>query len=244
MRKIIGLLIVVVLFGCQDLSLLGHEPKSINDYSDLFQSLNKAKDGYLTIQCFNNFTSQSLPNMKGQIEGGFAKSAEELEVGEIEVNDISMTYGSRGYKSGNISEVIDLYGTTVNVKIKGEVASFYLSEVIKFKQYYDKVDVGTTIAWNADERNDIGVAIRIRYMPNHNPEFKDNYNRIVDNYIVAEDNGKYTLKAKDFEGIPPGATISVGMGRGGATVMELDGYKYSLMGISMNKVSDCKYSDQ
>jgi len=232
-----------ILGGCQDISLF-EEKEVKQDYFDMFSMLNKKNDGYFNIQYSTVAGGQYSPNDVGKIDGNIGDGSSNY--GTISFNDLSILPDeNNGYRLLPTTACLSLYGKIVNVKIKEERTSFYVATPIKFTDWESGSNVypGYTLKWNQDEANEIGVAVRLLYTSSgDNQVFKETgFSENKANYIFTEDTGEYTFKADDFDEIPQGATISLGLARGGATMMKVEGKKIRLAGISYNLVPKTKY---
>jgi hypothetical protein len=246
MKKITIVFIAGLFLGsCQDAYVL-EEKTTRTDYFDLFDMFNQDNDGYFNIQYSTVANGQYSPYDVAKIDGNIDDGNSLLNLGEIKFNEIAVNPDEHNeYQLKPNTECVGLYGKEVNVKIKGQSTSFYLSEPIKFINWEinDEVYPGYTVEWNKDEKNKIGVAIRLLYSSNgDNYQYKEQgFSENKANYIfLNEDNGSYTLKESDFDGIPNGAIVSLGMARGGATIMNLDNQKIRLAGISYNIIPHIK----
>ena len=244
MKKIILILIIAFAVGsCQPL-YLSNKKKAKQSYFSMFNSLDKNTDGYFHIQYSTVAGGQYSPNDVGKIDGNIGDGS--FNHGLVSFNDISVSPNATNrYRLSPTTECLDLYGKEITVKIKETEASFYLAAPIKFLNWENGTEIhpGYTVKWNIDEANEIGVAVRLFYTSSgdnkvfHETGFSEN----KANYVFTEDTGEYTFTVSDFDEIPQGATISLGLARGGATMMKVEGQKIELAGISYNLVPKTKY---
>ena len=94
---------------------------------------------------------------------------------------------------------------------------------------------GSTISWNSDNLNTIGVGVVLDFDPrgveNHGKGFSGG---TVTNFVHTEDDGSYTLTAADLANIPSNAKFSLQIGRGSYSRIAMDdGYHFGIATYSV-----------
>ncbi len=229
---ILFLLIAVIVSSCQE------EVTNVRSESDIYLGLlpfHGKFDGNFKIEAFavgsNESSSFNDAKIEGYVKGELGNT---INVGVIKFDDLELSPNPnnmylRDYSSANMS----LFGKNVSVRIGTETATFYLPPPIHFNNYdYNaKISKGSKIKWNVDEKNTLGVAVEILFIPDARyPQHSSQHK-----FILSDDVGEYVFKEQDFEGIPDNAEVRLSLTRGGATIVKTDeGKKIRIIGVSTN----------
>ena len=178
-----------------------------------------------------------------------------LSMGLLHLNDITFSQDHQGsyyaYEMRKNNKMGELFGDTVIFTLEGnnnvEVTkhSLYIPQEIQLSAPIHQSDTslqplsrnGDIVKWNMDAKNEIGVAIIIRwsgmindpsvsYLDNH--LIKEN----VANYEIVKDDGEHILDASFFDNIPKNAIITLEVYRGNCEIIKTNGYNIKLGGYS------------
>ena len=200
----------------------------------ILELLQLPTDGYAAITSYATLSTQPFRGPEVMIQGfGYNKGGASSDFGSLAFGSIStspintstnsetnlnyLTIGAPGSK--------DLYGTTTSVSLAGKEGlpgfntNFYIPKMMTITSpafsNNSIISQGTTISWEADNSNTFGVGIAIRYDPDSFQNYQLNQSgSAVRNLFRVDDTGSYTITASDLAGIPSGAHLMFGIGRG------------------------------
>lgn len=183
------------------------------------------------------YADATFRNISNKISGA--------SIGEASlVPDANNTYNNNLINNNSI-QVKSVYGTTANFRFKDaenimRTKALYIPKAINITSSDDQVSniaikVGTTITWNQDALNTKGVVFIIEYDPSLSPATYQTSPTPTAKSFAVTDNGSYTFKASDLEGLPLNANVRFSVGRAGFEVYQPENSTktYSLYGYTI-----------
>jgi len=242
--KIITLLILVMAsISCTD-EITGtiDDEISISSFEDYFKFMNQEADGSVLIQSISTINSNGeIFSVSSSIKGN--KNPLTFIVDDRTLNFSNYHYSSKQGKShSNLSnqDLRNVFGNKFEVELNtssiyakstasdksisseniSSISSVYIPELVSasFSNLANgKIVAGTSINWNADYINQNGVVIGLEYNPLAQPKksIKEEKPERLLTGLTVEDNGSYTISAKDLSQYPSNAMMTLYIGRAG-----------------------------
>jgi len=242
--KIITLLILVMAsISCTD-EITGtiDDEISISSFEDYFKFMNQETDGSVLIQSISTINSNGeIFSVSSSIKGN--KNPLTFIVDDRTLNFSNYHYSSKQDKShSNLSnqDLRNVFGNKFEVELNtssiyakstasdksisseniSSISSVYIPELVSasFSNLANgKIVAGTSINWNADYINQNGVVIGLEYNPlaQSKKSIKEEKPERLLTGLTVEDNGSYTISAKDLSQYPSNAMMTLYIGRAG-----------------------------
>jgi len=257
MKKTLIFALLIALLGCSKenpaqkfiedilLSQRDQMPSEIQ----ILELLQLPTDGYASITSYATLSTQPFRGPEVMIRGfGYSKGGTSSDFGPLAFSSIitSTISGTNfDYLTIGASGSKDLYGTVTPVSLAGKdglpgfSSNFYIPKMMTITSpsfsNNSIISQGTTISWEADSNNTFGVGIAIRYNPNafENYDLNQSGSTVI-NLVRVEDTGNYTITANDLVGIPSGAHLMFGIGRGNYQRVSMQNdYHFGLIAYSV-----------
>jgi hypothetical protein len=236
MKKIFFAILLLNTFGCsKDNStqklledVFASQRDALPSEIQILELLKAPTDGYAILSSYATLAIQDLRGPEIMIQGfGYSKAGIKSDFGTLTFGNINTNINtSFDYRSLGATGAKDLFGTTNSValfganNLPGFSTNFYIPKLMTITSpafsNNSVIFPGTTITWEPDTNNTtFGVGIAILYSPNSPENLHLQLSESpVRNYIRSADTGSYTISTNDLAGIPTGATLSFGIGRG------------------------------
>ncbi|MEX0595455.1 MAG: hypothetical protein WD512_03065, partial [Candidatus Paceibacterota bacterium] len=190
----------------------------VNGETEFLDFYYQESDGYIGLEEEHSFgTEVEVGNIRSSVVRAafYDQQGELIPLGDLSIEDLTLSadpnydnmYWENSHNSG-----FGLYGSELTIELLDEqgnddlITSFYSPDLIYATKTdtTNQINTNTTLNWNSDPSNNIGIAIVATYDPNlpENVGFT-NHNTKMTNYIYFEqDNGTASLSSELFEGFP------------------------------------------
>jgi hypothetical protein len=156
----------------------------------------------------------------------------------------SNSYGTVSLSTANSQEAQPLFGQQLSYGITGDEennipsfsTSFYVPKELHAKMYVNDALMGcinfkqgstVKIVWEADEQNENGVGVYLRYIGDHGVTTDD-----WTKYELTEDDGEFTVPSNWFTNIGVGKYFEIGIGRGNGKIVKVEGRSFAFYGLT------------
>ncbi|HLP93826.1 MAG TPA: hypothetical protein VK168_07295 [Saprospiraceae bacterium] len=257
MKKLHFCLMIILALGCQKENpvqkigeeILSAERDLLPSEIQILNLLQLPTDGYAAITSYATLSTQPFRGPEiiirayGYNKAGIKSDFGALTVGTVVANPISST--NNDYLTVGAPGAKDLYGTNSAITLDGKnglpgfLSDFYIPKMMTISSptfsNNSTITEGTTITWEADNNNSIGVGIAISFDPlDFANQGLNAPNGPVLNVIHIDDTGSYSITANDLAGIPANARITVGLGRGNYKRVSMpNDYHFGLIAYSI-----------
>jgi hypothetical protein len=212
--------------------------------SDFIDALGTQYNGRFGFQ-FERSIGTSSTSSGSLIMGGFVNNSEgePIAYGDLTMGSQVLTANSSANNMygllNTVSNPGNYFGTDIDVSLDNtnnqqEFSTTLYSPATLFvgAPSDGELSNGDGITWNADQANDKGVLLIVRYIakdPSNKAFYDNGWNTNLVNYdYVENDNGSCNLSAGLFSGIPNGALVTLHVIRGNFSTSEINGKIYQV----------------